>query len=688
MTLALQPKEKISLRLFRWVMLTALVAGGFLSLTQIALDADRARKVIDDDAVQLLAVVTEPATQAVYSIDPELAEQVIEGLFKKRAVRFASIGHPDESLLAQRSRPLLDSPTRWLTDPIFRQERQYSIRLIKDFPSPTYYGDLTITIDTAYEANSFLERSWVVFVSGLVRAAILGGILFLICHVLLTRPLMTLIRELSSVNPAEPGETKLNLPSRHVNDEFGTWIDSANTLLDEIAHNQKKRRAAEARVLKLSQYDPLTGLPNRLMLHNHLKNALKDAEKLNQKVAVLCCGIDDFKSINDQFSYATGDILLQMYCERLTKDVGTPIVAARLGGDQFALIAYNINTTFRTIRLVEELLKELNKPFEVGNHVIQLRTTIGITLYPDDGEDPDKLLQKSEQTMTLAKSLKRNQYQFYVASVDSEMRERRQLAKELLGALENGDLFLVYQPQIDYTMNRVIGAEALIRWVHPDKGFIPPDVFIPIAENEGSIVPIGQWVIEQVCQQVKAWLQIGLDLKVAINVSTVQLQEKNIEKAILDTLNRFGIPPRHLEIEVTETSFMQNIREATTRLENIKKLGISTAVDDFGTGYSSLSYLKQLPIDKIKIDKQFVQDLLTNEEDTSIVDAIILMGKSLKLKVVAEGVETKQQQDYLIARHCEMAQGYYYAKPLPPEEFVDFVQEFNGTESVKDHNSA
>lgn len=687
MTPALQPKEKISLRLFRWVMVTALIAGGFLSLAQIALDADRVRKIINDDAQQLLAVVTEPATQAVYSIDPELAEQVIEGLFKRHSLRFASIGHPDESLLAQRSRPLLDSPTRWLTDPIFNQERQYSIRLVKDFPTPTYYGDLTITIDTAYEANSFLERSWVVFVSGLIRAAILGGILFLICHILITRPLMALIKELSSVNPAEPGEIKLHLPARHINDEFGTWVDSANNLLEEIAHNQQKRRAAEARVLKLSQYDPLTGLPNRLMLHNHLKNALKDAEKLNQKVAILCCGIDDFKSINDQYSYATGDILLQMYCERLAKDIGTPIIAARLGGDQFALIAYNISTTFRTIRLVEELLKELNKPFEVGNHIIQLRTTIGITLYPDDGENPDKLLQKAEQTMTLAKSLRRNQYQFYIASVDSEIRERKQLGKELMTALENGDLFMVYQPQIDYTQNRIVGAEALIRWMHPEKGFIPPDVFIPIAENEGSIVPIGQWVIEQVCQQIKSWQHIGLDLKVAINVSTVQLQEKDLEKTILDILNRFGIAPKHLEIEVTETSFMENIRDAIARIENINKLGITTAVDDFGTGYSSLSYLKQLPIDKIKIDKQFVQDLLTDEDDTCIVDAIIQMGRSLKLKVVAEGVETKQQQDYLKARHCELAQGYYYSKPLPADEFIDFVQQFNGSE-VLDHNSA
>jgi len=540
-----------------------------------------------------------------------------------------------------------------------------------------FVGDLIITIDTAFEANNFLERSWIVFISGLIRALILGGILFIICHLLLTRPLMMLINALSNVDPADPGEKKLNFPVKHVNDEFGTWIHSANNLLEEIALNQKKRRAAEARVLKLSQYDPLTGLPNRLMLQNHLKNALKDAEKLHQKVAVFCCGIDDFKSINDQFSYATGDILLQLYAERLTHDETTAMIAARLGGDQFALIIYNIGSTFKAIKLVEDLLKQLNRRFEVGSQHINLHSTIGITIYPDDGENPDKLLQKAEQTMTLAKTVSRNQYQFYIASVDSEMRERKALSKDLLKALESNALSVVYQPQIDYATNKVIGGEALLRWTHPEKGFIPPDVFIPIAENDGSIVAIGRWVLEQVCNQIKLWAQSGIELKISVNISPVQLQEQNIDQVILDTLNMYGVAPKFLELEVTETSFMQNISSATTRLENIKKLGVTTAVDDFGTGYSSLSYLKKLPIDKIKIDKQFVNEMLANEGDTSIVDAIIQLGKSLKLKVVAEGVETEPQQDYLKARNCELAQGYFYSKPLKPAEFIEFTKSFN-----------
>lgn len=676
--------QRLSIKLLRWVILTALIAGGLLSIGQISLDAFRAMDELNNQATQILDVVKDPATQAVYSIDPELAKQVVEGLFQQREIRYAGIGHPDETLLAEKSRPLHHAPFRWLTDSIFGKEQQFSVQLIKDEMEPVYYGDLVITIDTVYKSELFLERSVVVFASGILRAGILAAILFLVYHYLLTRPLSGIIQSLLKVNPSEPGRQTIPAPKNHENDELGIWVSTANDLLGEISDNQQKRRAAEARVLKLSQYDPLTGLPNRLMFRNHLQNTLDDAEHAGHKVAVLCCGIDDFKSINSQFNYTVGDQLLQAFAERLSNNNGSLHTASRLGGDQFSLIQYNIHNAYNVAELAEELLKRLSEPFEIDEFSINLYTTIGITIFPDDGSNADDLLQKSEQTMTLAKTVSRNQFQFYVASVDSEMRERKHMEKDLSRALSNNEFHIVFQPQIDYKNNTIIGAEVLLRWVHPTRGFVPPDIFIPIAEDNGTIVDIGNWVLDEACKQAAIWQKQGHFIKLAINLSAVQLKDSTIEKYIKSTLEKHHIDAHYLEVEITETGVMENLSKAVDTLTRIKKYGVSTAIDDFGTGYSSLSYLKKLPIDKVKIDKQFVHDLLVDEDDTSIVNAVIQLSKSLHLKVIAEGVETEEQESYLVSRGCDMGQGYFYSRPVPADEFLTYLLGYAKTPSKID----
>jgi len=678
--------QSLSIRLLKWVMLSALIAGGLLSMGQIILDAMRAMDELDNQAVQILDVVKDPATQAVYSIDPELAKQVVEGLFQQREIRYAGITHPDDTKLAEKTRTLRDAPFRQLTDPIFSKEKKYNIELVKSEPDPVVYGNLIIIIDTAYKAELFLDRSSVVFVSGLLRAGILGAILFFVYHLLLTKPLTGIIQSLLKVNPSEPGLQTIPTPKNHEGDELGIWVNTANDLLKEISDNQQKRRAAEARVLKLSQYDPLTGLPNRLMFRNHLQNTLDDAKHLGQKIAVLCCGIDDFKSINSQFSYNIGDQLLQSFAERLSGSHGSLHsslhTASRLGGDQFALIQYNIKSAYNAAKLAEDLLSRLSKPFEFEGKKVNIFTTIGITIFPDDGNTSDELLQKSEQTMTLAKTVSRNQFQFYVASVDSEMRERKSLEKDLSHALANNEFHIVFQPQIDYTTNLIIGAEVLIRWIHPARGFVPPDIFIPISESNGTIIAIGNWVLNEACKQAAIWRQQGHNIKLAINLSAVQLKDARIEKIILDTLTQHKIPPQFLEVEITETGVMENLSSAVKILTNIQQWGISTAIDDFGTGYSSLSYLKKLPIEKVKIDKQFVHDLLVGEDDTSIVNAIIQLSKSLGLSVIAEGVETLEQETYLKNHGCDMGQGYLYSKPVKAEEFLNYLLEGSGSSDL------
>ncbi len=654
------------------VLITALVVGVVLSAGQIIFEAVRASDEMNDDARQMLAVVRDPATQAVYNIDPDLAAQVLEGLFEKRSVRYGSISHPNQLTLAEKSKPLLQTDYRWFSDFIFGKEREYKISLYRPTPQPTYYGDLLVILDTAYASQLFLERSISIFVTGLLRAFVLAIVLYLVYHYLLTKPLKNIISALLRIDPAEPGLQSIPTPDRHEKDELGLWVRSANSLLKSIEDHQKERHAAEARILKLSQYDSLTGLPNRFLFTNYVSSAIEEAESSSQKLAIFCIGIDDFKSINEQTGYLQGDKFLQAYAERLLSQREGVHTVCRLGGDQFALILFNVTSTYRVASFAETLLHELSRPFEIEGHLVPTSSTIGITLYPEDARDAERIMQKAEQTMMLAKSQSQNHFQFYVASLDSEIRDRKKLEKDLARAIQEQQFFLVYQPQHELTNGQVVAAEALIRWQHPEKGLVPPDQFIPLAEGNESIVEIGEWVLNETCRQIREWQDNGLDIKVAVNLSAHQLRQKTFLSKVLAILEAHQLTTDSIELEITETSFMENLGDAVTTLKQLKDYGVKCAVDDFGTGYSSLSYLKQLPIYKIKIDKQFVRDLMQDEDDTQIVHAIIQLGHSLGLEVIAEGVETEQQEQYLKSDGCNLVQGYYYSRPLPSDEFFEY----------------
>lgn len=426
----------------------------------------------------------------------------------------------------------------------------------------------------------------------------------------------------------------------------------------------------------MAQYDFLTGLPNRQQLQQQLDKILVDGGRLQRRVAVLCVGLDDFKGINEQFSYQVGDQLLLALADRLRAHSGRLGALARLGGDQFALVQANIEQPYEAAELAQSILDDLEAPFDLDQQQIRLRATIGITLFPEDGDSTEKLLQKAEQTMTLAKARSRNRYQFYIASVDSEMRRRRELEKDLREALSRNQLYLVYQPQISYRDHRVVGVEALLRWQHPELGMVPPDQFIPLAEQNGSIIGIGEWVLDQACRQLREWHDQGFsELRMAVNLSTVQLHHNELPRVVNNLLQAYRLPPRSLELEVTETGLMEDISTAAQHLLSLRRSGALIAIDDFGTGYSSLSYLKSLPLDKIKIDKSFVQDLLDDDDDATIVRAIIQLGKSLGMQVIAEGVETVEQESYIIAQGCHEGQGYHYSKPLSARELTSFLKQ-------------
>ncbi|RMP78028.1 hypothetical protein ALQ16_201738 [Pseudomonas syringae pv. actinidiae] len=504
----------------------------------------------------------------------------------------------------------------------------------------------------------------------------MGLVLYLVYHWLLTKPLSKIIEHLIAINPDRPSEHQLPLLKGHEKNELGIWVNTANQLLASIERHTYLRHEAENNLQRMAQYDFLTGLPNRLQLQTGLDRILENAGRQQHRVAILCVGLDDFKGINEQFSYQAGDQLLLALADRLRAHSGRLGALARLGGDQFALVQASIEQPYEAAELAQKILDELEAPFSVGDQQIRLRATIGITLFPEDGDSTEKLLQKAEQTMTLAKARSRNRYQFYIASVDSEMRRRRELEKDLREALPRNQLYLVYQPQISYRDHRVVGVEALIRWQHPEHGLVPPDVFIPLAEKNGSIIAIGEWVLDQACRQLREWLDQGFtDLRMAVNLSTVQLHHAELPRVVNNLLQIYRLPPRSLELEVTETGLMEDINTAAQHLLSLRRSGALIAIDDFGTGYSSLSYLKSLPLDKIKIDKSFVQDLIDDDDDATIVRAIIQLGKSLGMQVIAEGVETVEQEAYVVAEGCHEGQGYLYSKPLPGRELLTYLKQ-------------
>ena len=679
----LELKNSLSVKMLRVVLLSALIVGVVLSCAQIVFDAYKTRQAVASDAERILDMFRDPSTQAVYSLDREMGMQVIEGLFQDDAVRMASIGHPNETLLAEKERALKSSSTRWLTDLILGQERSFTTQLVGRSPYSEYYGDLRITLDTATYGEGFIINSFIIFVAGVLRALAMGLVLYLVYHWLLTKPLSKIIEHLTNINPDRPSEHQLPVLHGHEKNELGIWVSTANQLLASIERNTHLRHEAENSLLRMAQYDFLTGLPNRQQLQQQLDKILVDAGRLQRRVAVICVGLDDFKGINEQFSYQTGDQLLLALADRLRGHSGRLGALARLGGDQFALVQADIEQPYEAAELAQNILDDLEAPFALDQQEIRLRATIGITLFPEDGDSTEKLLQKAEQTMTLAKSRSRNRYQFYIASVDSEMRRRRELEKDLREALPRNQLYLVYQPQISYRDHRVVGVEALIRWQHPEHGLVPPDLFIPLAEQNGTIIAIGEWVLDQACRQLREWHDQGFsDLRMAVNLSTVQLHHSELPRVVNNLLQIYRLPPRSLELEVTETGLMEDISTAAQHLLSLRRSGALIAIDDFGTGYSSLSYLKSLPLDKIKIDKSFVQDLMDDDDDATIVRAIIQLGKSLGMQVIAEGVETVEQENYIISEGCHEGQGYFYSKPLPARELLAYLKQAQRTNAA------
>ncbi len=441
-----------------------------------------------------------------------------------------------------------------------------------------------------------------------------------------------------------------------------------------VGHDITERKRTEEKIQYLATHDTLTGLPNRLMFNQLLSHAIEAARRHKRQLAVLFFDLDRFKIINDTLGHEAGDLLLQEVAARLRKKLRAVDVIARLGGDEFVILIEEIHNIEQAKAVAKTVLSTVIKPITVMSQECRVTASVGISFYPKDGEDEQTLMKNADIAMYFAKEEGRNNYQMYSKNIKNLSIERLSIEQNLRQALKRNELSLHYQAKLDFKTSAITGVEALLRWDNPTLGPVPPLQFIPVAEETGLIVPIGRWVLKTACAQNVAWQRQGLPpVCIAVNLSLRQLTNEGLLRDIQAALDDSGMAPHLLELEITESMVMRNPENILKILSRIKAMGIRLAIDDFGTGYSSLSQLKNFPVDTLKIDRSFVRNIPDNSDDKAITEAIIAMGKTLSLTVVAEGVETKDQMEFLQEHACDEIQGFYFSKPILPDQFADLL---------------
>ncbi|HCY15571.1 MAG TPA: GGDEF domain-containing protein [Curvibacter sp.] len=452
-----------------------------------------------------------------------------------------------------------------------------------------------------------------------------------------------------------------------------------------IATDITERKQAARQIEFLAYRDVLTGLPNRLLLHDRFAQAVAYADRANLRVALLFLDLDNFKTINDSLGHAVGDALLKEIALRLGACVRETDTISRQGGDEFLIVLPDLLDTDAISPVLAKIRERLHDPFELDGHELTTSASIGIAIYPSDGRDFDTLLKKADTAMYQAKDAGRNSYRFFDEQMNVKAVEHLSLKSGLRRAIARSEFELHYQPQIDLVTGAVVGAEALLRWNHPDLGLVSPARFIPVAEDSGLIVPIGEWVIQEACSQGAAWKQAGLPpLVMAVNLSAVEFRRGDVEQKVIRALQDSGLDPHWLELELTESILIHNTEQVLATVQRLKRLGVKLSIDDFGTGYSSLSYLKRFEVDKLKIDQSFIRDLATDSDDAAIIRAIIQMARSLNLRTIAEGVEDAGMLAQLRLFECDEAQGYLFARPMPAPAFTAFVAEWSGRQLLRE----
>lgn len=678
-------RERLGWRLMGITLLLACAIGMILNIGQILFDSRSQSAEIDRSVQGLLAVMREPATEAVYNIDDRLAQRVLEGVFRFEGVLAAELVVGDREVLARDTREPITSPFRFVTAALFGDRRDYRIELKTE--SGETVGSLRLQLDTYPPGRAFLARAGVVLALGMLNAGLLALLLLTVFHYFLTRPLVRMVDGLSSFDPNMPESIRLDVPAGHERDELGLWARSVNDLLTAIRENLARQREAETRASWLEHFDTLTGLANRTLLLANTTHSMAGATQDGEQaipLAIVIVDIREFRDVNAQFGVDFGDDVLREAAQRLnTLGTGNAALTARLAEDAFAFLLSGENVRSHSEALARSLRLAFESPLEVGAKSLMLAFDIGVAIYPDDAQSADQLIQNAERALSYAKKNKLTDAQFYQAEHDKELQLHKRLVRDLRFAAQRDEIRLHYQPLVGAQSGQVVAVEALARWTHPELGNVSPVEFIPLAESSGQIIALGEWLLRRACQDAAQWRRVcKTPPRVAVNVSAMQLRERGFDLIVASALADAHLPASLLELEITETALIENIEQAIGMLQRLRASGVRISIDDFGTGLASLSYLKRLPIDQLKIDISFIRDVLRDPSDAQIVKAIINLGHSLDLEVVAEGVEELAQRDMLAASGCDLMQGYLFAMPMDMGAFTNYLQRHSSARSV------
>ena len=625
------------------------------------------------------ALVSDSVKSALIFNNASTANETIKKFERDPIIEFVAVILPDESIFAQ-----YQKKSDTLT-PKINVNRLWHIS--------------SEHIDVSYPVNNLHEHIGYIFIRSNLSElkslkkeyarTLLGVLFFGLClayflakhtQELLTKPLIMMVNYVKELSTTNDYKKRLKFDQKN---ELGILLDGFHHLLDIVVNRESElknhsenlqdlinQRTKE--LYKKSHFDSLTNLPNRALLLDRLDHAIKTAKRKQETLAILFLDLDRFKIINDTLGHEIGDKLLKKVAERLHKTGRENDTIARLGGDEFVFLIENITSPNDAAYLALRILKLFEKPFRLGENILHLSTSIGISLYPHDGDNAQLLLKNSDISMYHSKNSSPGSYTFYKDEINASSHERLTIENKLRNAIKNQEFNLLYQPQVDVKTNNINHVEALLRWTNADMGRIPPDVFIPIAEEMGMIKQIGMWVISETCRQVYEWENEGLnDLTVAVNISASHLIGDDLINHIKQETERHNITCDKIEIEITENVFLDHAEETINTLTKLQSLGIRISIDDFGTGYSSLRYLKNLPVDTLKLDGMFIKDLTRNSASLGIVSSTIILAHSLNMELVAECVETQEQLDILKEYNCDLIQGYFFYKPITAQEILE-----------------
>tara|TARA_Y100001956_G_scaffold76794_1_gene86413 strand:+ start:687 stop:2738 length:2052 start_codon:yes stop_codon:yes gene_type:complete len=659
-----QKINSLAFRQAKTVFLVSVLLGVCFSFYHILVDLHQEQKRIEEHYQFKLLQNYSNASQAAYHLNQLLAEQVASSLMMDSAIYKVEIidDFGDVLTLKEHSISLQGGFTEALSNFLTPRTPIYTTELHQP-NSHVVVGTLAFSVNGANIAKEFIAKTSKILLFDLFRNILLTSILLFFFYQKLSKPLVTLIDWVRSL---QNNKSDTPPPTLYRDDELGHLANTFHTLW-------KDREAAEVKLNQLAYYDSLTGLANRSLLLQLLGKSIDRANVKSETGALFYLDLDRFKTINDSLGHTIGDHLLKAISMRIEAWLKDDFTAARIGGDEFAILLPRTSAE-KAHELAQQLLALISNPYSIDDHQLYCSVSVGIAVFPSVGNTNIDVLRQADTALYRAKVGGRNKYMFYEPEMQAQVESFLEIEKGLHEAINKGQLELYYQPQVNRE-HQIVGVEALIRWNHPDKGVLPPGVFMPIAEETGQILQIGNWIIEKACYQYATWQKAGVlpdtFRRLAINISPLQFSQDSFVEHINDALTQAGISGEHIELEITENLLLENVESAIQKMVKLKEYNLKTSIDDFGTGYSSLKYLKHLAVDVLKIDRSFVTQLHLDESDQAIVDTIIMTAKRLNLEVIAEGVEDCNELNTLKDMGCDQFQGYLFDKPLPASELTE-----------------